>query len=68
MRFLCMQTHLSAPLLVALRRLFVVLLSCSGGLELLLRNPVSVGALLKALDPASDPYGPPFPSDEEPAR
>lgn len=61
-------THLSAPLLAAVRRLLAVLLSCADGLELLLRNPIAMGALLKALDPASDPYGPPFPPDEEPPR
>ncbi len=62
------QAHLSKPLLQAVRRLLAVLLSCAGGLDLLLRNPIPTGALLKALDPASDPYGPPLPQDQEPAR
>ncbi|CAL8468510.1 g8050 [Coccomyxa elongata] len=60
--------HLSRPLLQALRRLLAVLLSCAGGLDLLLRDTIPVGALLKALDPANDPYGPPLPMDQEPAR
>ncbi len=63
-----MQAHLSRPLLAAVRRLLAVLLSCAGGLDLLLGNAVSVGALLKALDPANNPYGPPLPLDKEPLR
>lgn len=62
------QAHLSRPLLQALRRLLPVLLSCAGGLDLLLRDTIAVGALLKALDPVNDPYGPPLPMDQEPAR
>lgn len=45
-----------------------MLLSCAGGVDLLLRDTIPVGALLKALDPANDPYGPPLPTDQEPAR
>ena len=41
----------------ALQRLLAVLLSSAGGLQLLLHNPVAMGALLKALDPEADPYG-----------
>ena len=62
------QAHLSGPLLEAARRLLAVLLSCTGGLDLLLRNTVAVAALLKALDPANDPCGPPLPAGDTPAR
>jgi hypothetical protein len=62
------QAHLSGPLLEAARRLLAVLLSCAAGLDLLLRNTIAMGALLKALDPASDPCGAPLPEDDLPAR
>ncbi len=52
----------------ALQRLLAVLLSCAGGLDLLLHNTVAMGALLKALDPDADPYGPVFASDSQPNR
>lgn len=65
---MAVQAHLSKPLLQAVRQLLAVLLSCAGGLDLLLRSPIPTGALLKALDPANDPYGPPLPQNQEPAR
>lgn len=52
----------------ALQRLLAVLLSSAGGLQLLLHNPVAMGALLKALDPEADPYGAVFPSETQPTR
>jgi hypothetical protein len=52
----------------ALQRLLAVLLSSAGGLDLLLHNAVAMGALLKALDPKADPYGPVFASDSQPSR
>ena len=62
------QTRLGAPLLQALQRLLAVLLSSAGGQDLVLHNPVAMGALLKALDPEADPYGPVFASVSQPAR
>ncbi len=62
------QTRLGAPLLQALQRLLAVLLSSAGGQDLVLHNPVAMGALLKALDPEADPYGPVFASLSQPAR
>lgn len=52
----------------ALQRLLAVLLSSAGGQDLVLHNPVAMGALLKALDPEADPYGPVFASDSHPQR
>ena len=52
----------------ALQRLLAVLLSSAGGLQLLLHNPVAMGALLKALDAEADPYGAIFPSETQPTR
>ena len=52
----------------ALQRLLAVLLSSAGGQELVLHNPVAMGALLKALDPEADPYGPVFASELQPTR
>lgn len=63
-----MQARLGAPVMQALQRLLAVLLSSAGGLQLLLHNPVAMGALLKALDPEADPYGAVFPSETQPAR
>lgn len=62
------QARLGAPLMNALQRLLAVLLSSAGGLDLLLHNAVAMGALLKALDPKADPYGPVFASDSQPSR
>ena len=62
------QARLGAPLMQALQRLLAVLLSSAGGQDLVLHNPVAMGALLKALDPEADPYGPVFASDSQPQR
>ena len=63
-----LQTRLGAPLMQALQRLLAVLLSSAGGQELVFHNPVAMGALLKALDPEADPYGPVFASESQPTR
>ncbi len=52
----------------ALQRLLAVLLSSAGGQDLVLHNPVAMGALLKALDPEADPYGPVFATEAQPQR
>lgn len=62
------QARLGAPLMQALQRLLAVLLSSAGGTDLLLHNPVAMGALLKALNSEADPCGPVFASESQPVR